>query len=89
MRKEARRARYATNWQAENAKKAEKIRILRAAIQDAIWRLVPIHSALDEALGDSDVEYQTDKQLRERHPVQWAATHLIRTMHHLGKAIGE
>ena len=32
-----------------------------------------IHSALDDGLGDLDVTYMDDDELRESHPVQWAA----------------
>lgn len=39
-------------------------------------KLRGIHSALDDALGDSDIEYMDDEELREVHPVQWAAQRL-------------
>jgi len=38
--------------------------------------LLEIHSALDDALGDSDVTYMDDDELRQSHPVQWAACKL-------------
>lgn len=39
--------------------------------------LQKIHSALDDALGDSDVTHiEDDDELREEHPVQWAAQQL-------------
>lgn len=41
-------------------------------------RLLEIHSALDDALGDSDVTHiESDDELRERYPVQWAAQKLM------------
>ena len=40
-------------------------------------KLRAIHSALDDALGDSDVTHiEDDDEIREREPVQWAATQL-------------
>lgn len=42
-----------------------------------IDRLQGIHSALDDALGDTDVTHiGDDEELRDRHPVQWAAEKL-------------
>lgn len=38
--------------------------------------LMIIHSALDDGLGDLDVTYKDDAELRESHPVQWAACKL-------------
>jgi glycine cleavage system aminomethyltransferase T len=35
-----------------------------------------VHSALDDALGDTDVEHMDDEELRGAHPVQWAAMRL-------------
>ncbi len=35
-----------------------------------------IHSALDDGLGDLDVTYMDDDELRQSHPVQWAASKL-------------
>lgn len=32
-----------------------------------------IHSALDDALGDSDITHMEDDDLREQEPTQWAA----------------
>lgn len=41
---------------------------------DLVKQLQDIHSALDAALGDTDVDHiEDDIELRERHPVQWAA----------------
>lgn len=41
---------------------------------DLVKQLQDIHSALDAALGDTDVTHiEDDIELRERHPVQWAA----------------
>jgi hypothetical protein len=39
-------------------------------------QLEEIHSALDGALGDSDITHMDDDELREAHPVQWAAAKL-------------
>lgn len=36
-------------------------------------KLCGIHSALDDALGDSDVTHMDDEELRDAYPVQWAA----------------
>lgn len=42
-----------------------------------IERLREIHSALDDALGDTDVTHiEDDDQLREEEPIQWAAMRL-------------
>ena len=38
--------------------------------------LLEIHSALDDGLGDLDVTYMDDNELRQSHPVQWAACKL-------------
>ncbi len=38
--------------------------------------LLKIHSALDDGLGDLDVTYMDDDELRQSHPVQWAACKL-------------
>jgi hypothetical protein len=43
---------------------------------DLVSRLRGIHSALDDALGDTDVEHMEDEELRDAHPVQWAAAKL-------------
>lgn len=46
-----------------------------------IGLLWAVHSALDEALGDSDVTHiEDDAELRKRHPVQWAAQHLAQAI---------
>lgn len=40
-------------------------------------RLVAIHRALDEALGDSDpMDDMTDEEFREEYPVVWAASQI-------------
>ncbi len=40
-------------------------------------RLRAIHSALDDALGDTDITHvEDDDDLRQEHPVQWAAQRL-------------
>jgi hypothetical protein len=42
-----------------------------------IDRLRGIHSALDDALGDTDVTHiEDDNEMRDRYPVQWAAEKL-------------
>lgn len=46
-------------------------------------KLRVIHSALDDALGDSDVTYMDDDELRETYPVQWAATKLATVIEEL------
>lgn len=42
-----------------------------------------IHSALDDALGDTDVTHMDEEELRETHPVQWAATKLAHVINEL------
>jgi hypothetical protein len=42
--------------------------------QDIVGVLRSVHSALDSALGDTDVTHiENDDDLRQEHPVQWAA----------------
>ena len=44
---------------------------------DLLNELSLIHSALDEALGDTDITHvESDEELREEFKVQWAAEHL-------------
>lgn len=43
---------------------------------DLVSKLRGIHSALDDALGDTDVTHMDDEELRDAHPVQWAAQRL-------------
>ena len=50
---------------------------------DLISRLRGIHNALDDALGDSDIEYMGDEELRDAAPVQWAATKLAQIIDEL------
>lgn len=39
-----------------------------------IHRLIGVQSALDDGLGDTDVTHiESDRELREQYPVQWAA----------------
>jgi hypothetical protein len=46
-------------------------------MNDIVSDLRAIHSALDAGLGDSDVTHiESDEELRERHPFQWAAERL-------------
>lgn len=42
-------------------------------------KLLEIHSALDDALGDSDISHiESDEELREQYPVQWAAQNITK-----------
>lgn len=50
-----------------------------------ISRLRGIHSALNDALGDSDIEYMADDELRDAYPVQWAMTRLSEVIAELEK----
>ena len=46
-------------------------------MKNLIARLEKIHSALDDALGDTDITHiDDDDELRENFPVQWAAQEL-------------
>jgi hypothetical protein len=43
-----------------------------------------IHSALDDALGDTDVSHvENEDELRQEHPVQWAAERLAGVISYL------
>jgi len=43
-----------------------------------------VHSALDEALGDTDITHiEDDDELREQYPVQWAAQRLAQIIQSL------
>ncbi len=63
---------------ADLAKAEAEIERLRAGIPvpTLITRLQNIHSALDDALGDSDIEFHDDTDLRTEYPTQWAAMKL-------------
>lgn len=50
---------------------------------DLVSRLDGIHGALDDALGDSDIEYMDDDELRDAEPVQWAAMKLAEVIQEL------
>jgi len=50
---------------------------------DLASQLRGIHSALDDALGDSDIEHMEDEELRDAHPVQWAAMKLAQVISEL------
>ena len=51
------------------------------AIYVPVEDLQAIHSALDDALGDTDVTHiEDDDELREREPVQWAAQEIARIL---------
>lgn len=54
---------------------------------DLIARLQGIHSALDDALGDSDIEYMDDEELRDAHPTQWAVGRLAEIIQELEAAL--
>jgi len=43
---------------------------------DLLGKLRRIHSALDDALGDTDVTHLDYDDLRRQYPVQWAAEFL-------------
>jgi hypothetical protein len=46
--------------------------------------LLKIHLALDDALGDTDVTHiESDEEMREGHPVQWAAQELMKIIDRL------
>lgn len=45
--------------------------------------LQEVHSALDDALGDTDVTHMDDDELRDDHPVQWAAQRLAEIIQNL------
>jgi hypothetical protein len=50
---------------------------------DLISRLRGIHSAIDDALGDSDVVHLDGDELRDVHPAQWAAQRLAEIINEL------
>lgn len=52
-------------------------------------RLRGIHSALDDALGDTDVEHMDDEKLRDAHPTQWAAAKLAQVITEINAARNE
>ena len=46
---------------------------------DTVSKLRGIHNALDDALGDTDIDHLTDEaDLRDAAPVQWAAMQVAR-----------
>ena len=49
-------------------------------MKSLLSRLQEIFSALDHALGDSDITHLSMRDLREEYPVQWAATKLSLVM---------
>jgi len=50
-------------------------------------RLRGIHSALDDALGDSDITHiEDDEDMRDDYPVQWAAQKLAEVISELTSA---
>jgi hypothetical protein len=54
---------------------------------DIIGVLRSVHSALDDALGDTDVSHiENDDELRNEHPVQWAAFWLAQAIEALEEA---
>lgn len=58
--------------------------------RELIERLTAVHSALDDALVDTDVTHiEYDDELRHEHPTQWAAQHLAALMMDLASTHGE
>lgn len=48
--------------------------------------LMEIHSALDDALGDSDITHiEDDDELRSEYPTQWAAQKLAKLISSLSR----
>ena len=46
---------------------------------DLVRKLIRVHRALDDALGDSDVTHvEDDGELRRQYPVQWASEQLAK-----------
>lgn len=42
-------------------------------------KLIRVHRALDDALGDSDITHvENDRDLRSQHPMQWAEEQLAK-----------
>ena len=58
-----------------------------SAMKSLFHRLQAIHSALDDALGDSDIDFLSMPALRREFPVQWAATKLALVMADLEKRV--
>ena len=49
------------------------------AVYVPVEDLRDIHSALDDALGDTDITHvESDEELREQEPVQWAAKQIAK-----------
>ena len=47
-------------------------------------KLREIHGALNDALGDTDITHiEDDDELRQEHPVQWAAQQLVQVIRSL------
>ena len=42
--------------------------------------LKSVHSALNDALGDTDITHLTDDEVRNQYPVQWAAEYLAKVI---------
>jgi hypothetical protein len=60
---------------------AAPLTVINAASPDIIGVLKSVHSALDSALGDTDISHiENDDELREEHPVQWAAEWLAHSI---------
>lgn len=56
----------------------------RTFVPDTITKLRGIHSALDDALGDTDIDHLTDEDdLRDAAPVQWAAQQIVKLIEEL------
>lgn len=59
-----------------NADMLAALETVDATAKDLVSKLKGIHGALCDALGDSDIEYMDDDELRDSYPVQWAAMKL-------------
>jgi hypothetical protein len=61
-----------------------KLDIGKAAVAEVAEKLMKIHDALDDALGDSDITHiEDDAELRDEYPTQWAAQHLMEIINEL------
>lgn len=56
-------------------------------MKSLLRRLQAIHSALDDACGDSDIDYLSDRDLRQEYPAQWAACKLAGVIAALEKKV--
>ncbi len=57
---------------------ASIIYALVAQIEQLPAKLLEVHSALDDGLGDTDASHiESDRELRDQYPFQWAAERLM------------